>query len=88
MSIRSMIEAIRSPSSKYALGTLVGGGLLLGVVGVPTFDYVVHATSSDAFCNTCHADDIALEVIGTVHHDNPLGFHVTCVGTGMPSALA
>ena len=84
MSIRSMIEAIRSPSSKYALGTVVGGGLLLGVVGVPTFDYVIHATSSDAFCNTCHAADVALEVIGTVHHDNPLGFHVTCADCHIP----
>lgn len=58
MPIRSLIQTLRTPNSGYALGTLAGIGLILGVVGVPSFNAVVHATSSDAFYLTCRANGI------------------------------
>ena len=84
VSVRSLIETLRSSSSKYALGTLVGLGIAVGGVGVPTFNWVVHETSSDAFCMTCHADDIGQEQAGRVHFDNARGFRVTCADCHIP----
>ena len=79
-----MIQTLRSPSSRFALGTLLGVGLLVGVIGVPTFNWVVHETSSDEFCFTCHANDIAKEQAGRVHYDNPTGIRATCADCHIP----
>jgi len=84
VSIRSMIRSLRSPSPSIAAGALVAAGLVAGIVAVPSFNYVIHETSSDAFCLTCHANDVGLELAGTIHHDNPLGFHVTCEQCHLP----
>ena len=84
MSIRDIIEAIRKPSASWSLGTLMGMGVVAGVIGVPTFNFVVHETSSDAFCLLCHADDIQPEYEGTVHHTNAIGLRVTCENCHLP----
>jgi cytochrome c-type protein NapC len=84
VSIRSMIETLRSPSTRYAMGTLLAVGLVLGAVGVPTFNYVVHETSSDAFCLTCHANDIGQEQVGRVHYDSSTGIRVSCADCHIP----
>jgi nitrate/TMAO reductase-like tetraheme cytochrome c subunit len=83
-SIQKAIQALRIPSSKFALGTLVGAGLILGVVFVPTFNWVVHETSSDEFCMQCHANDIGQEQAGRAHYDNAIGFRATCADCHIP----
>jgi len=84
VSIRSLIQAFRSPSSAYALGTLVVTGGILGVIAYLSFEYTLKATSSDAFCMLCHADNIGPEYEGTVHDSNRLGFRVTCAQCHIP----
>lgn len=84
MSIRNLIEKLRTPSPRFAMGTLLGVGLLVGVVGVPSFNYVIHETSSDAFCMSCHSNDIGLEQTGRIHYDNAVGFRATCEDCHLP----
>jgi cytochrome c-type protein NapC len=85
--IRSLIQAIRSPSTRYSLGTLVVAGLIAGAVGVPTFNFMIHETSTDEFCLLCHANDIGLEMAGRVHNDNPIGYRVSCYECHLPRAF-
>jgi cytochrome c-type protein NapC len=66
------------------MGTLLGAGLVLGVIGVPSFNFVIHETSSDAFCMTCHADDVGREQRGRIHYDNAIGFRATCADCHLP----
>ena len=87
MSIRSLIQTIRSPSTRYSLGVLLLIGAIAGVIAVPAFDFVIHETSTDAFCLTCHADDIGLEMAGRVHNDNPTGYRVSCYECHLPRAF-
>ena len=84
MSIRSLIEKIRTPSTRYTAGTLVAVGVVLALIGLPTFDYVVHETSSDAFCLVCHSGDIGIEQAGRVHYDNAKGIRATCADCHLP----
>jgi cytochrome c-type protein NapC len=62
-------------------------GAIVGVVAVPSFTYVVHETSKDAFCMTCHSQDIGLEMAGRVHNDNPVGYRVSCYECHLPRAF-
>jgi cytochrome c-type protein NapC len=84
MSVRSMIHSIRSPSSRFALGTLLLVGFVGGAIAVPTFNGVLDATSSDAFCLQCHSEDIGPEYRGTVHDTNATGIRVTCADCHIP----
>jgi len=79
-----MMEAIRKPSARWALGTLVVAGAVAGAIAVPTFNFVLHETSSDEFCLLCHANDIQPEYEGTRRHTNPIGLRVTCENCHIP----
>lgn len=87
MSLRGLIQALRSPSAKYSAGVLLAVGLAVGVVGVPAFIIVIEETSTDEFCMTCHARDIGLEMAGRVHNDNSIGYRVTCSDCHLPKAF-
>jgi cytochrome c-type protein NapC len=87
VSIRGLIQALGSPSAKYSVGTLVAIGIVVGEVGVPSFTFVIHETSTDEFCLVCHAQDIGLEMAGKVHNDNPVGYRVGCAECHLPRAF-
>jgi cytochrome c-type protein NapC len=87
MSIRRWVQALRTPSARYSLGALIAIGAIIGVVTVPAFLYAVDETSTDAFCLTCHARDIGLEMSGRVHNDNALGVRVSCADCHLPKAF-
>ena len=78
--LRSLLDVIRSPSSRYALGTLVFVGLVVGAAGVVAFNYSLHATNTNEFCLSCHelADNAGKEFVGTTHHTNASGKQATC----------
>ena len=50
-----------SPSARYSVFTLLVAGIVLGVAGLLTFDYTLHATSTNEFCSSCHQNDAAKE---------------------------
>jgi cytochrome c-type protein NapC len=84
VSLRNIIKAIRMPSSSWSLGALLVAGAAAGAIAVSTFNFVIHETSSDAFCLLCHANDIQPEYEGTTHHTNRLGLRVTCENCHIP----
>jgi cytochrome c-type protein NapC len=87
MSIRDLLQSLSTPSTRFALGTLVATGLLLGVVGVAGFEFAMQETSSDEFCLSCHelADNVGKEYVGTSHHTNSVGLEVTCANCHLPT---
>jgi cytochrome c-type protein NapC len=60
---------------------LVGGGILAGgMVGV-------HMTSTEEFCSSCHANDVAAEFKDTIHDKNRTGVRATCADCHLPREL-
>jgi cytochrome c-type protein NapC len=77
---------LRSPSLKYSLLSLVGGGIIIGVIGVVAFDMTMTATNTEEFCTSCHemADNPAMMLVGTTHHKNLSGVRPTCSDCHVP----
>ena len=75
-----------TPSSRYSVLSLLGGGLLLGVVGVVGFDYSMKVTSTEEFCTSCHvmADNAGMMLVGTTHFSNESGVRPTCSDCHIP----
>jgi len=73
-----------TPSARHSLFTLVAIGIVLGVVGLAGFDYALHATSTNEFCSTCHANDAAKEWRASFHHNNRVGFVAGCADCHLP----
>ena len=84
--VGSLLQKVTSPSSRYALGTLVLGGLIVGAAGVVGFDASMEATSTNDFCLSCHelAENAGREFEGTSHHTNSTGKQATCSDCHMP----
>jgi cytochrome c-type protein NapC len=78
---------ITTPTARYSLGAIVVFGAVLGVIGSWSFGVVIHETSSDDFCLSCHAGDIGLEMPGTVHESNSVGVAVGCADCHLPHSF-
>jgi cytochrome c-type protein NapC len=87
--VRRLLAWLTTPSSRFALGTLLVAGIAAGVVGWVTFETVMHETSTDEFCSTCHEIEAfaAAEYAGTIHDTNELGLHVNCRDCHIPRAF-
>ena len=75
------------PSPRYSPFTLLGAGLVIGVVGQVGFDTTLHATSTNEFCSGCHANDAAKEWRESVHYSNRAGFIAGCSDCHLPREL-
>lgn len=86
MAFATLWQKITSPS-RYALGTLVAAGVLLGVVGVLGFDIAMHETSTEEFCVSCHEleENALAEFKGTSHDSNGSGVAATCGDCHVPN---
>ena len=84
--IRVLWETLTAPSRRVAVGTLLLAGLVLGAVGVVGFNATMHATSTDAFCVSCHElrDNALAEFVGTAHHTNASGTVASCNDCHVP----
>ena len=87
MSIRGWVRTLLRPSARFSLGALLLAGIVVGAVGVPAFTFVIHETSTDAFCLLCHDRDIGLEMAGRPHNDNATGLRVACADCHLPHAF-
>ncbi len=58
----------------------------MGAVGVIGFDASMEATSTDAFCVSCHEleENALAEFVGTPHHTNATGKVATCADCHVP----
>jgi nitrate/TMAO reductase-like tetraheme cytochrome c subunit len=53
--IRRMWEALKRPPVRMSLGAVLIIGAVAALVGWGSFVFVIHATSTNAFCaNACH----------------------------------
>lgn len=84
--LRHWLNSLRSPSNSYSILALVGIGLMIGVIGVIAFNATLHATSSEAFCISCHemeANAFA-QLQKTTHFNNASGVRPTCSDCHVP----
>jgi nitrate/TMAO reductase-like tetraheme cytochrome c subunit len=76
------------PRSKWLLGIPIGGLIAfgLGVVALGATNYMMHATSSNEFCYSCHSHEafIKPEYEASSHFLNTSGVRVQCADCHLP----
>ena len=79
-------QALRHPSAKYSLLTLLVAGFIGGVVFWGGFNTVVEATNTEAFCIGCHEmrDNVYEEYKKTIHYSNRTGVRAVCSDCHVP----
>jgi cytochrome c-type protein NapC len=84
--MKRLWTALTTPTSRFALGSLLLGGILLGAGGLVAFDVSMHETSTDQFCLSCHElqVNIGYEYDGVSHAKNRHGIRVSCADCHLP----
>ncbi len=80
---------LRRPSPRWALGSLLGLGLLAGAAGWAGFTFVVAETNTLAFCTSCHAMQayVFKEYQQSKHYKNHAGVRAVCADCHVPRAM-
>lgn len=78
--------ALRQPSAKYSLLTLLVVGFFSGVFFWGGFNTVLEATNSMEFCVSCHEmrDTVYQEYKQTIHYSNRTGVRAICSDCHVP----
>jgi cytochrome c-type protein NapC len=78
--------ALRRPSAKYSLLTLVAGGFIAGIIFWGGFNTGMEATNQLEFCVSCHEmrDTVYQEYQKTVHFKNRTGVRAVCSDCHVP----
>ncbi len=80
---------LRRPSSRYAAGTLLVAGILVGSVVIAGGAYMMGKTNSLEFCISCHSmyDTVYQEYKESLHYQNASGVRATCPDCHVPKAF-
>jgi cytochrome c-type protein NapC len=62
-------------------------GIIIGAVALGTTNYVLHATSTNDFCSSCHTNDVVPEWKQSVHYSNEFGVRAGCADCHLPEAF-
>jgi len=84
--LKKWLKSLLKPSPSRSILALVAVGLIIGVVGVITFEASLHASSTEKFCIGCHsmkANPYA-QLQKTSHFDNVTGVRPTCSDCHVP----
>jgi cytochrome c-type protein NapC len=75
-----------SPSTRYSLLTLAGGGFVAGIVFWGGFNTAMEATNTLGFCISCHEmrDTVYKEYQSTIHYANRTGVRAVCSDCHVP----
>ena len=78
--------ALKRPSTKYSLLTLLLGGFAAGVFFWGSFNTALEATNTMDFCISCHEmhDNVYQEYKKTIHYSNRTGVRATCPDCHVP----
>ena len=78
--------ALRSPSARYSLLTLLGGGFIAGIVFWGGFNTAMEATNTLEFCLSCHEmkNTVYQEYKTTIHASNRTGVRAVCSDCHVP----
>ena len=77
-------RTLRSPSARYSVLALLASGFVVGFAALAGFDFALHATSTNEFCSTCHADNATKEWRESMHYGNRAGFIAGCSDCHVP----
>jgi cytochrome c-type protein NapC len=77
---------LASPSARWSVAALLGTGILVGVLGTVGFEAGLKATSTEAFCTSCHEmyDNSYAMLESTSHFHNKTGVRPTCADCHVP----
>ncbi|RDE24069.1 cytochrome c-type protein NapC [Motiliproteus coralliicola] len=80
-----MWSALTSPA-KAALGVLLLGGFIAGVIFWGGFNTALEKTNEEEFCISCHEmrDNVYMELKETIHYTNRSGVRATCPDCHVP----
>ncbi len=75
-----------SPSGSIALGVLLLGGFIAGIVFWGGFNWALEMTNREEFCISCHEmkDNVYAEYKNTPHFQNHSGVRATCPDCHVP----
>ena len=75
-----------SPSGSIALGVLLLGGFLAGVIFWGGFNWALEMTNREEFCISCHEmkDNVYAEYRNSPHYQNHSGVRATCPDCHVP----
>lgn len=78
--------ALKSPSAKYSLLTLLAAGFVTGIIFWGGFNTTLEATNSLEFCTSCHEmrDTVYQEYKETIHYSNRTGVRAICSDCHVP----
>ena len=79
-------QALKVPSVKYSLGTLLIVGFISGIVFWGGFNTAMEMTNNEEFCISCHEmeDNVYQEYKETIHYSNRTGVRATCPDCHVP----
>lgn len=78
--------ALRKPSVKYSLLTLLVTGFAAGIIFWGGFNTALEATNTLEFCTSCHEmrDNVYQEYKETIHYSNRTGVRAVCSDCHVP----
>lgn len=84
--LRNLLSALRKPSTKYSLLTLLVAGFFTGILFWGGFHTALEATNTTEFCIGCHSmsDTVYQEYKETVHYSNRSGVRASCTDCHVP----
>ncbi|MFV2060907.1 MAG: NapC/NirT family cytochrome c [Gammaproteobacteria bacterium] len=79
---------LRSPSTKYSIGSLLVVGIFTGIIFWGGFNTVVDATNTEKFCISCHEmkENVYQEYKETIHYSNRTGVRAICSDCHVPKS--
>ncbi len=83
--IKRWWQALKRPSRR-SLGTLAGGGFVIGILFWGGFNTAMEATNTETFCISCHEmeENVYQEYKNTIHYNNRTGVRATCPDCHVP----
>ena len=79
-------QALKKPSVRYSLGTLLVVGFISGIIFWGGFNTAMEMTNNEEFCISCHEmeDNVYQEYKETIHYSNRTGVRATCPDCHVP----
>lgn len=83
---KGLWSRLRSPSVRYSVLTLFGGGIIAGIILWGGFNTGLEATNKLDFCISCHEmeNTVYQEYKKTIHYSNRSGVRATCPDCHVP----
>ena len=79
-------QALRSPSGRFSLGTLLVLGFVIGILFWRGYNWAVELSNTETFCISCHEMEVNVyqEYQDTMHYNNRTGVRATCSDCHVP----